>query len=82
MDRNKILVEIKQLLKQIMPNKVNIKNINFSTKLNSLGITSVAFAYIAYELAKKFHVSFNNSNFKQFKKINDIVEEIIKLHNA
>ncbi|MCQ3907574.1 MAG: acyl carrier protein [Mycoplasmoidaceae bacterium] len=78
MDEQTILSKLKEILKTALPNFDNVDNITPNSRLiEDLGLTSIAFVYMAFAIEKEFNISMEGISFKSFITVSDVIKYIL-----
>lgn len=78
MDEQTILNKLKEILNTALPNFGNVENIIPSSRLvEDLGLTSIAFVYMAFAIEKEFNIVMEGVSFKSFVTVSDVIKYIL-----
>lgn len=78
MDRNSILNELKEIMRQIDGHNDQVIDAcsEESNLQNELGLNSIAMLYLVIVLQEKFDISFDNAKMDDFKVLGDVIDFI------
>lgn len=78
MDRNELLAQMKEILRQIDGhNDSVIDACTEETDLRSgLGVNSIAMLYLMVVIQEKYDIDFENAKMEDFKKLGDVIDFI------
>ena len=72
--------ELLALLKTVFADEISLQGITEQTPLNTLGISSVGYLYLALAVEERFGVRVSNADFVAFSTVGDVVRRIEQGH--